>query len=110
MVCRSLPAERYSRRSPFDLSVDLRPALNSTRHRRDVFVPHLLHRQGGERRAVSARTVHHYFLFPVDERLDFRLEIAARDVNGARKAPEIPFVRLSHIEIDGNVVARLHVT
>src|SRR5450759_1651493 len=92
-----------------DLAVDVDPSHKSASHRRHVLVSHLLHGKRGERRAVSVRAVDHDSLIPVDDAFHFRLEISARQVSRVRQPSEIPFTRLSDIEIDDALVARLHV-
>src|SRR5687767_3348454 len=99
---RSLP------RSIFYLTVDVDPAAESARHRRDFLISHLLHRESRQRGAVAAGAVNDHTLFPVHERLDLRLEISAWKVHRPGDTSEIPFIWLPHIEINRFLAASDH--
>src|SRR5205085_2566291 len=68
---------------------------------------HLLEHLRGERRAVAARAVEHDAALARHTRLDRRLEHAARDVHRAGDVPEVPLVRLAHVD-ERQILAALH--
>src|SRR5687768_1166835 len=106
--CSSAAASRSDGVLSLDIASGLRPARKPGGHGYHILITHLLHRIGGERRAIPARAVDHDLPIARDDRLDLRLEGSARNVHRPREVAEIPFVRLAHVEVDGVLTARLH--
>jgi hypothetical protein len=70
----------------------------SAGERADVGVTHLLHRVGGEGRAISARAVDDDLGIARDDRFDLRLEIAARDVHRVGNLAEVDLLLVADVE------------
>lgn len=64
-----------------------------------MLISHLAHRVGRERGSIPTRAIDHDIRVPVDLRLDFRLERTAWNEHGTGNVPQVPLIRLAHIEI-----------
>ena len=87
-----------------DLAAVPLPIGEAADQRVHVLVAQLLQRLGGERRAVTGGAVDDHGCAAVaGDPFHARLEMPARDVDGIRDVPLLPFVHLAHIDPDGAV-------
>ena len=92
-----------------DVVAAVLPQRDAAGHRLDVLEAEVApERVGAERGALAGRAVEDHALRAVGrDAVDARLEVAARDVHGARQVPGVPLLLLAHVDDHDALVEEL---
>src|SRR5438105_11365576 len=100
---RSFRESRTRPTSSVDWPTHVGAAGHSAAHGRDILVAHLLERERRERRAVSPCTYEDDFFRAVQHSLDFALQVSSGQMYRPRDVAEVPFIRLTHVEVNSGL-------